>query len=163
MGRKKSILFLRPDYHCSFFYRDEFRKLGWKADIFLSLGYPENLLYSNEDVLLAPKLTGTRFRPIRWLNHMIMLLWWLTQFWRYEFHLYYGRPPVFNFMEERLGWTRVLGKNFLVELWLAKLFGLKLIFLPTGCHDDENKENFTKLDKGMFAVTAAIGINVMMH
>ena len=148
MSRKKSILFLRPDYHCSFFYRDEFRKLGWKADIFLSPGYPENLLYSNEDVLQAPKLSGTRFRPIRWLNHIMMLLWWLTQFWRYEFHLYYGRPPLFNFMEEHLGWTRLLGKNFLVELWFAKLFGVKLIFLPTGCHDDESKENFTKLDKG---------------
>ncbi len=148
MSRKKSILFLRPDYHCSFFYRDEFRKLGWKADIFLNPGYPENLLYSNEDVLQAPQLSGTRFRPIRLLNHMMMLLWWLTQFWRYEFHLYYGRPQLFSFKEERLGLTRLLGKNFLVELWLPKLFGVKLIFLPTGCHDDESKENFTKLDKG---------------
>ncbi len=148
MRKKKSILFITPDYHCSFFYRDEFRKQGWKADIFLCPGYPENLLYSKQDLLQAPRLPGARFRLIRWLNHLMMMLLWLTQFWRYEFHLYYGRPPLCNFMEQRIGLTRMFGKNFLLELWLAKLFGVKLVFLPTGCHDDESKENFTKLDKG---------------
>ena len=148
MRKKKSLLFIRPDYHCSFFYRDEFRKLGWKADILVNSDYPAILLYSKEDVLLPPMLTKSRYKLIRWLGHMVLLCWWLNQFWRYEFHVYYGRPPQFNFMEQYLGLTWLFGKDFLVELWLAKLFGIKLIYLPPGCHDDESKENFAKLDNG---------------
>jgi len=148
MRKKKSILFIRPDYHCSFFYRGGFRKLGWKADIFVSPECPENLLYSDQDVLRSPRLAGDRFLCVRWLNYTVFLLWWLTKFWQYEFHCYYGRPPVIKSIEQKLGLTRLFGKDFLVELSLAKLFGVKLIFLPTGCHDDESKANFTKLDDG---------------
>lgn len=148
MRRKKSILFVRPDYHCCFFYRDELRKLGWKADIFVDPGYPQKILYSEDDILRAPSMVGVQFKLVRYLNQVMLLVWYLTRFWRYEFHFYYGRPPAFNFLEERLGLTRLFGMNFLVELWLAKLFGIKLVFLPTGCHDDESKENFKKLDKG---------------
>jgi glycosyltransferase involved in cell wall biosynthesis len=78
----------------------------------------------------------------------IGLLWWLTKFWHYEFHVYYGRPPCFNFFEKYRPLTHFFDRNFLVELWLAKLLRIKLIFLPTGCHDDESKESFTKLDNG---------------
>lgn len=148
MRSKNSILFVIPDYHCSFFYRDEFRKLGWKADIFVNSGYPENLLYSKEDILRSPSLRRVKFKLVKYLNQLALLVWYFTRFWRYDFHLYYGRPPAFNFMEGRIGLTRLFGEDFLVELWLAKLFGIKLIFLPTGCHDEESKENFTKLDKG---------------
>lgn len=149
MRKKKSILFVRPDYHCSFFYRDEFRKHGWKADIFVNSDYPENLLYSNQDILRAPNFEGEkRFRSVRWINHILLLLWWFTKFWRYQFHFYYGRPPVFNFMEQKLGLTRLFGRDFLVELWLTKLFGVKLVYLPTGCNEDESKANFIKLDNG---------------
>lgn len=148
MRKKKSILFVRPDYHCSFFYRDELRKLGWTADIYLDPGYPENLLYCKDGVLRAPNIACMNFRLISLLNGLLALLWWMTKFWRYEFHIYYGRPPAFNFREEAFGLTRLFGKDFLVELWMAKLLGVKLIFLPTGCHDEESKENYTKLDNG---------------
>jgi glycosyltransferase involved in cell wall biosynthesis len=148
MRSKQSILFLVPDYHCSFTYRDQFRKNGWKADIYVPYSYPEKLLYSSNDLLKPPKLPGAHIRMIFWLNHLLKLLWWLTKFWRYEFHIYYGKPPAFNFMEQRIGLTRLFGSNFLVELWLAKIFEVKLVFLPTGCHDDESKESFTKLDGG---------------
>ena len=48
--KRKSILFVRPDYHCSFFYRDEFLKKGWKADIIVNHDYPDDLLYSNKNI-----------------------------------------------------------------------------------------------------------------
>jgi hypothetical protein len=51
MIKNNSILFVRPDYHCSFFYRDEFRKLGWKADIIVGNNHPQDLLYSNKKIL----------------------------------------------------------------------------------------------------------------
>lgn len=148
MRKKKSILFVRPDFHCSFFYRDAFRKQGWKADILVNPGYPKRLLYSNEDVLKPPGLRGTRFNLIRWLNHALMILWWLTKFWRYQFHLYYGRPPQFNMLENRMGLTRLFGEDFLIELWLSKLFGVTLLYLPTGCIDDDGKSTWGTFDSG---------------
>jgi hypothetical protein len=146
--KRKSILFVRPDYHCSFFLRDEFRKLGWKADIFLNPNYQKKLLYSDEGILTAPKIPKMHLKLVRILNNILLLLWWLGQFWRYDFHFYYGRPPILKFVEERLLLTSLFGKNFIVELWLAKLFGIKLIYLPSGCNDDESKANFTKSDNG---------------
>jgi glycosyltransferase involved in cell wall biosynthesis len=148
MRRKKSILFVRPDYHCSFFYREHFRKAGWKADIYLPNGYPEALLYSCEDLLKPPQLPESNSFLLRVFNHLLLIFWWLTKFWQYEYHLYYGPPPVVNVYEKRLGLLRLFGNDFLVELWLAKLCGVKLIFLPTGCREDEIKENFSKLDGG---------------
>jgi hypothetical protein len=148
MRSKKSILFVRPDFHCSFFYREELRKQGWKADIFVNPGYPLSLLYSTEDIKRGPRLPGTRFKILLYLNHALVFLWWLGIFWRYEYHLYYGRPPVFPFFEDQLGLSRLFGRGFLIELWLAKLFGVKLLYLPTGCHDDDTKQTWGHVDEG---------------
>jgi glycosyltransferase involved in cell wall biosynthesis len=52
------------------------------------------------------------------------------------------------FVEEKIGLTWLLGKDFLFELWLSKLFGVKHIHLPIGCLEDESKANFMKLDDG---------------
>jgi glycosyltransferase involved in cell wall biosynthesis len=148
MRKKNSILFVRPDYHCSFFYRDEFRRLGWKADIFLNFGYPKQLLYSKDDILQAPQLPFVKIKLIRGINYVVLLLYWLAHFWRYEYHIYYGKPPLFKFMERILGLTKLFGKDFLVELWLSKLFGIKLVYLPTGCNEEESKKNMTSSDNG---------------
>ena len=141
-------MFVRPDFHCSFFYRDEFRKQGWKADIFVDDGYPENLLYSKHDVLQAPRFKSDFYKLVRLMNHLLLILWWLTKFWRYEFHCYYGSPPTVNFYEQKFGLTRLFGESFLIELWLSKLFGIKLLYLPTGCHNEETRANYLKLDDG---------------
>lgn len=143
---RKSILFVRPDYHCTFFYRDEFRRLGWKADVFVNPGYPNGLLYSQEDILRPPHLRGERLWPVRWINRTILLLWYLSFFWRYQYHFYYWRPPAFIFGLRVL--NRIFGEDFLAELSIAKFFGIKLIFLPSGCHDDESKEVFSQFDAG---------------
>lgn len=148
MRKKQSLLFVRPDYHCSFFYREQFRKMGWRADIYLPHGYPQALLYSRENLLKPPRFPGDKIFLIKVLNHLLLIFWWLTQFWRYEYHLYYGQPPVVSIFERKIGLTRLFGNDFLIELWLAKLLGVKLIYLPTGCHEDEIKENFSKLDGG---------------
>tara|TARA_B110000438_G_scaffold30091_1_gene29261 strand:- start:1189 stop:2346 length:1158 start_codon:yes stop_codon:yes gene_type:complete len=143
---RNSILFVQPDYHCSFFYRDEFRKLGWKADIFAGPSYPENLLYSKEDLLRVPCLRANRLKAIRFLNRIIKIFWWMTKFWQYRFHLYYGRPP--QFIYKSLGLIHLLGKDFLLELSLSKLFGVTLIYLPSGCLDFSTKDRWQKFDNG---------------
>jgi glycosyltransferase involved in cell wall biosynthesis len=148
MRRKRSVLFVNPDYHCSFFYRNEFRKLGWNADIFVNTSYPDNLLFSDQDILRPFQISSKGIILVKWVNRCLFLLWWLKHFWRYQYHIYYGRPPVMSFGEQKIGLTRIFGKDFLLELCLSKLFGVKLVFLPTGCHDDESKSNFSKLDNG---------------
>lgn len=148
MPKRQSILFVRPDYHCSFHYRDELRRLGWKADIYVNHAYPEKLLYSDHDILRAPRLPGDRRRFVRRLNHLLLLLWFLGHFWRYRYHVYYGRPPSFSFLEQRLGLTRLFGDDFLVELALLKAFGCKVVYLPPGCNDEETQAHFATLDGG---------------
>ena len=145
---KNSILFVRPDYHCSFIYREQFRKEGWKADIYLPQNYPNDLLFADVGLLRPPKINNTNLILLKILNHILLILWWLTKFWRYEYHCYYGEPPVVSFIERRVGLTYIFGDDFCLELWLAKLFGIKLIFLSPGCRNDESKENFSLLDNG---------------
>ena len=55
-NKEKSIVFINPCYHYSFAYRDEFRRLGWRADVFQYDSYPEKLLYSSEGNLKEIKL-----------------------------------------------------------------------------------------------------------
>ena len=148
MKRKNSILFVRPDYHCTFIHREQFIKAGWIADIYLPRGYPDELLYSNENLIKPPQFSGYDNFLLKLVNHTLLILWWLSKFWKYEFHFYYGEPPIINFFEQHIGLGRLFGANFLIELWLAKLFGVKLIFISTGCREEDSKEINTLLDDG---------------
>lgn len=148
MIKKRSILFIRPDYHCSFFYRDELRKLGWKADILVDPGYPETLLYSSKDILRSHRLPAQKLRVFRWFNQFAYLLLYLAVFWRYRVHVYYGRPPVVDCREEKVGLTKLFGLDFLLTAWLAKVIGCQLVFVPTGCHDEDIKADWQLLDGG---------------
>ena len=151
MSRKNSILFVRPDYHCSFFYRDEFRKKGWKADIFVQSNYPQNLLYSKHDIITPPLIPESGSRIISALNQLLLFFWWHTIFWKYDTHFYYGHPPIIGLgklMERAFPFSKIVGTNFCWELWIAKLFSIKLIIVPTGCHDSDLKKTFQTFDDG---------------
>jgi glycosyltransferase involved in cell wall biosynthesis len=148
LKNKKSVIFIRPDYHCSFFYRDEFRKIGWKAEIFVPDGYPNNLLFSEKDILRSANAPVNAGPMLRYIRQLANLIWYLTNFWRYRYHIYYGRPPEFNFKERKLGLNLFFNSSFLVSLSLAKLFGCRLIYCPTGCHDQELKRVFQDFDDG---------------
>lgn len=143
----KSIIFISPDYHCSFFYRDELRKLGWKADIYVSNIYPRKLLYSDKDILLSPGVNiGGRLGLL--INVFLRCLIYLAVIMRYKYHLYYGGIDQFSFYESKLGLTRLFGESFRLQLWLAKLFKRKIIQLPSGCLEEESRTNISKLDNG---------------
>lgn len=141
-------MFIRPDFHCSFFYRNEFRRNNWKADIYVNSDYPKELLFSNDDLVSPPILRRGNHKLLIWLNHLLLIFWWLSVFWRYRYHVYYGRPPVVSLLENKIGFNKLLRSDFVFELWLSRLVGVKLIYLPTGCHDQESKELFSKLDNG---------------
>lgn len=150
MRIKNSILFVTPDYHCSFFYRDEFRKQGWKSDIFVGPFYPDNFLYDKSDIIRFPYIRlGGKF--FEYTNHLIVFLFWLSMFWKYRVHLHYGPPPklgLTNVVDRVLKFLRVVGEDFCLELSLAKLFGIKLIYVPTGCYDSDLQSTFRSFDDG---------------
>lgn len=121
---------MQPDFHCSFFYRDELRKLGWKADVLVPWGYPENLLYTDEDIIRPPRLTSNS--PSRWalrIDKVIRLFWFSNLIRSYRFLTYYGAPN-----SEGVAVASLLGKT--------------IVFLPTGCLETESKANFSLLDGG---------------
>lgn len=142
---KKSVLFVRPDYHCSFFYQAELRRLGWQSDIFVPWGYPEHLLYRNSDVVRP--LSATRVKALsarRILDHLLSSLWYILNGWKYKFQIYYGPPPVWFNLITRFTPNGTPG----LSLSLAKLWGSKLIFLPSGCREELSKQEFEALDHG---------------
>jgi hypothetical protein len=133
---KKSILFHNPDYHCSFFYRDELRKIGWKADIFVPDGYPKKLLYSDYQILTTNKYTK---KP--WLNYII---WFIRTVPQYRYILYYGRPPDFNWVFRKV---RINSKTEPLLL-LLKILRKKVIYIPSGCRDEFTQAAFSFFDHG---------------
>lgn len=140
----KSVLFVRPDYHCSFTYKDELRKLGWKADVYVPPTYPRRLLYTREDIR-QPLATARLGRPLTELLNALLADTWLFFYGlRYRTHVYYGRPPE---------WFRALTLVFPHTgvdrgLMLMKILGLQLVYLPSGCRDEFLKEEFGLLDDG---------------
>lgn len=136
---KKSILFVIPDYHCSFFYRDELRKRGWKADIYVPTYYPEKLLYSKEDIIKLKNMPKI-FKPF---YHFFVLMAW---FIRYKYFLLYGNAQILPLLPKSI--ESLISKGFRIDLFMAKLFNKKLIYLPSGCIDVDLKENIAKYDSG---------------
>lgn len=144
---KKSILFYVPDYHCSFFYREHLRRLGWKADIYVPPGYPDGLLYSDDGILRRPRANGDSALA-KLKNKIILLFWTLNIFRSYNYIFFYGKLPTFSRIEKALKLDRFFGPGFSLLLSAAKIFSCKMIYLPTGCLDEELKENYLKFDDG---------------
>jgi hypothetical protein len=138
--KKKSILFVNPDYHCSFLLRDELRARGWRADIFIPPGYPKKLLYKNEGITLLYTKNN------RWLNIFQSFFYLVLFFFRYKYFLIYGGSNILALFDDRL--RPLLRDDFCLDLSLARILRKKIMYLPSGCLEDETKANFSKLDNG---------------
>ncbi len=136
---KKSILFVVPDYHCSFFYREALRKRGWRADIYVPNGYPKKLLYSNKDIIRLKRIPKI-FKPF--YNFFILIVW----FFKYNYFFIYGSASLLKLLPVSI--ERHMGKGFSLDLFLAKLFKKKLVYFPSGCLDTDLKSNIMKYDDG---------------
>lgn len=145
---KKSVLFINPDYHSTFFLRSELRKLGWKADIYVPWNYPVKLLYSVEDIKRPGKINTALTSIDYFVNWILGLLWFFSNSWKYSFHVYYGRPPAWSIIPNFLSTNIKFLKKIDLSLALSKIFGCKLIYIPSGCHDEFLKSDFLTLDDG---------------
>ena len=143
LRNKKSLLFIGPDYHCSFFYRDRLRKNGWKSDILVSSTYPQNLLYSNEGVLKLADFSDSGIF-LRSLGVILGYFYYFRLIIKYKYHFYYDGFEYFNYgIEKKLNL-----EPFQLHLWVAKILGVKIILFPSGCSSEFTKEEFSKFDKG---------------
>jgi hypothetical protein len=140
---KKSIIFVSPDYHCSFFYRNELRKMGWRADIYVPPNYPALMLFDKPDFEYRP-ITGSQ-----WLLKSHRFFWQISIFFfilfRYKYHFYHCGIDQFSFGETKLPFVQVFDRSFRIHLWLSKLLGRKIIHMPSGVPDEEMPEEVEKL------------------
>ena len=131
----KSIVFIQPDDHCSFIYRNELRRLGWNADIFLTAGYPKLLLYSEPDIRASePNSEKLNDRIVALIKNQIIYLRLLK---RYKYHFYNGNLQHFDSIERIFRLRYLFGSSFRINLFLAKIAGCKIIFHPSGAPDEE--------------------------
>lgn len=131
----KSIVFIQPDYHCSFIYRNELRRLGWNADVFLTAGFPKLLLYSEPDIQASePTSEKLTDRIIALIKNQFVYMRLLK---RYKYHFYNGNLQHFDSIERVFRLKYVFGSSFRVNLLLAKIAGCKIIFHPSGAPDEE--------------------------
>jgi len=147
MFKRKSILFVVPDYHCSFIYRNKFKEMYWRANIYVPKGFPKNLLYSNDGILTLPNFGKIKFLSLL-LETIYKMIFIVYICLRYKFHFCYGALDSFNFPKNEFGLTKIFGDSFRIYLSLAKLFGVRFIFNPSGCLVIDTKEEFSKYDNG---------------
>lgn len=122
---RNSVLFFNPDYHCSFFLRDELRKRGWVAEISVSTFYPPLLLWADDVIRVNNFIT-------RW-----------AQVLKFKYVIHYGR------MSSGGNWRKKLfDKLIIVWVKILKIFGKRFVYVPSGCHDHVSKEDWFKVDEG---------------
>ena len=137
VGRNKnqSLIFIYPDYHCSFIYRDELRKMGWKADVYIPFNYPKELLYG------TPDLVGRGYKSEHILHLIIYSIKTQLLYFKilknYKYHFYHGNLEHFSILEKGIRLDKFLGKSFRINLLLAKILRRKILYLPSGAPDEE--------------------------
>jgi len=129
LRKSNSVLFFNPDYHCSFFLRDELRKRGWKAEISVGSWYPQKLLWA-DDVL---RVRNSRYVP----EHLSR---WI-QTWRFRYIVHYGA------MASGIGWSARL-QDWVVVGKIFRYLGSKFVYVPSGCHEHRLKAKWQMVDRG---------------
>ena len=141
LPNQKSILFVNPDFHCSFFLKDEFRRIGWRADVLKQDPYPKELLYSTDYIT-----EGSRFRNSRLGRITNRIIFFLRLICRYKYFLVYGSPEVYLIYRSKAAHNSY--SKFSPELTLLKLLNKKLVSFPSGCLQEVLHEDFVKHEDG---------------
>lgn len=162
-SKRRSILFVNPDYHCSFFLRSELRALGWTTDVLRKPDFPRKLLFSN-DVLVEPALPSDTARFERLLQ--------LAE--RYKYFVVYGDPEfavvtrnhVSDLLESLSAENQSRFLDWLYrrygspELMLLRLMRRKLIYFPNGCRQEALQEDFRKHENGILCANCTFADNI---
>ena len=145
---RKSIFFVNPAYHYSFAIRDELRRLGWRADVYVNQLYPPQLLFS-DDVIREGEVTGKSGHP---LVRTLRRAWFFVRMTlRYKYFLVYGDAEVFTVSRSPrsriVSWLTRGTRS--PELHILKLLGKKILFFPNGCHQEVLKRDFMRHEGGI--------------
>ena len=125
------MLFFNPDYHSSFFLRDELRRRGWRAEISVSSTYPEQLLWSDDIQRFSSKLPRFQFIQ-RWISIA-----------RYRYVVHYGA------IGTGLGFfPRIANAGITIWIGICRLIGLRLVYIPSGCHDYMTQTDWMEIEDG---------------
>lgn len=144
-NKHRSILFFVPDYHCSFFLRDELRRRGWRADIFVPHWYPTQFLY-REDAI-REKIRYSTERSLRNAVRLVLaIMLQTTLVIKYRYIVRYGS------LNYDIGPTKFSHRCLLIllSLWyrLIRVCGTKIIYLPSGCREHVSKKQWMGVDQG---------------
>lgn len=155
MKSPRSVAFLNPDYHCSFFLQSELSRRGWTAKILVLPGYPSHLLYSKAGIVdLRHRRFLTSVLRLRRLETVAAMVSGFILRFRIVYELrgvryvvVYGNPPqgALDLLLEKL-LSRQMGFNLLLNM-LTRLHK-KIVFVPSGCHEEELRSEFEKFDDG---------------
>lgn len=144
-SRDKAVLFFVPDYHCSFFLRDELRRRGWRADIFVPHWYPRQFLYGN-DVILERIAYETKLSLRNSLRMCLALIFRTVLIAKYRYVIHYGS---FNYeVSDATFAQRCL--LFTLSNWyrIVRLLGAKFVYIPTGCRQHVPKSQWLLVENG---------------
>lgn len=132
---------MNPDFQCSFFLKDQFRQIGWKADVYKQSGYPEQLLYSHEYIT-----EKAIFKDIGIGGVANRFFFFLTLILGYKYFLVYGSPEVFVVFRNKDSYT--IYRKSSPELAILKMLRKKIISFPTGCLEEVLYEDFMEHENG---------------
>jgi len=113
--------------------------------VFVPSWYPRQLLFS-DDAIFERTRNEIDLSWSYWLPRAWSLLQRTRLMMRYRYVIHYGTldmgvPPT--------GFQRTIFLLFLKNWYrLVQLVGVRLIFLPSGCHDHVAKEDWMKIDEG---------------
>lgn len=148
MSKKKSVIFVNPDYHCSFILRDEFRKRGWRADVFVPVGFPDKLLYRKEKLSIfeqrTAKLILSFLMKVNVFGNWAVL--WISVFY-YRYFIFYSALGSVPARGER-SLKGFLGPDFEIFLGLLKVLKKRVLYVPSGCVGEELPSVFSRFDNG---------------
>ena len=144
---QSSVLFVCPDYHGTFALRNELRKLGWKADIYAPAGFPERFLYEKTDIYRARTSKSSKIFPQK-IVALLNFFSFLRLARNYKFHIHYGALNQPQFFERYFVRVGLIKREYHFGLWLLRKMGKKIVYVPSGCRDEEFKSVFQRLDEG---------------
>ena len=144
---QQSVLFVCPDYHGAFALRYELRKIGWKADIYVPADFPARFLFEKTDVYQA-RNTKSSLVLVQKIVVFLNFFTFLRLARKYKYHIHYGVLNQPAFFERYLVKMGIVSTNFHFGLWLMRITGKKIVYVPSGCRDEELKSVFQQIDDG---------------
>ena len=143
---KRKILFVRPDYHSTFFLVKQLHYLGWNASIFIDQSYPKKLLYSKKYICGLKHFNGNNIF-LKAINYISQVLQYYYLIMFYDYIIYYSKIPLFSRLDKFLSFGY---KHFSFELFfIRRILKKKIIYLPSGCREELFKRDYIKIDSNI--------------